>query len=252
MNLNYSHIRNGQTIVNIILTPHAIYQMNCPFCGHFIVQNLGNRKHQILYYNLVLNMQCQDIISWQGESTEMPRAYLEYLELNPQSGEGAYKLKFEGHFKQYIQPMVTFIKATIPGSDRTYDPNTYEWFFHEKYFDVMKTALEGSNFRVEQGVTKEQFEELRKQQEEYARQAGQSFSVQKHDTNEDLKSFIALLVGAGVKWKDDPANWSKDIAKKAYLRAIKYYHPDLNPGMIMMATQLNEVWSRLKEAYYIK
>lgn len=214
-------------------------------------------KYVNINYAITGRVSSKNTLDPPKESTEMAKATLEYIELNTNGNNnsgisGAYKLKLEGHFKRHIEPMVQFIKATIPGSDRTYDPNTYEWFFHEKYFDVMKTALQGSHFTVDISITKEVYEDFRRKQQEYAQQAGQTLSSQQHSTNDDLKIFIDLMANAGLKWQKDPSEWNREIAEKAYKRTIRFYHPDLHPEKAAEAATLNEVWLRLKQSYYIK
>lgn len=189
------------------------------------------------------------------EESEMPKVTLSYeaLQLSPEGEilEGAYRLKLEGNFKQHIEPVVKFIKTSVPSSDRTYDPTTFEWFYHEKYHDLMKLALSGSHFTVNYTVTKEQFVELKRKQDEFAKQAGQAFQTKQYDTNEDLAKFGILLTEAAIPTKDY-LDWTREQALKVYKLAIKFFHPDLHPERAAQASELNEVWARLKEGYYIK
>lgn len=186
---------------------------------------------------------------------EMPKAILSYEALQLDSEgiptEGAYKLKLEGNFKTHIEPIVKFIKATIPSSDRTYDPTTYEWAFHERFWPLMEQAFKGSHFQVQFTVRKEDFVELKRKQAEFAKQAGQSFQTKQYSTDEDINKFASLLLQASI-----PAtgylDWTKEEAMKIYKRAIRFFHPDLHPERASQASELNEVFSRLKESYYIK
>ena len=189
------------------------------------------------------------------ENNEMPKATLSYEALQLDSEgiptEGAYKLKLEGNFKTHIEPIVKFIKTAIPSSDRTYDPTTYEWAFHEKYYPLMEQAFKGSHFQVSFTVRKEDFVELKRKQAEFAKQAGQSFQTKQYSTDEDINKFASLLLQASI-----PAtgylDWTKEEAIKIYKRAIRFFHPDLHPERASQASELNEVFSRLKESYYIK
>lgn len=205
------------------------------------------------YYRLSFAHMLAD--DFDGE--EMPKATLSYeaLQIDTEGNviEGAYKLKLEGNFKSDIEPMVTFVKAAIPSSDRTYDPITREWFYHEKFHPTMEQALKGSRFALNYTVTKEQFVELKRKQDEFARQAGQTFQVKQYDTNEDLAKFGSLLRQSGVTSPiSEISTWAREQALKAYRFAIKFFHPDLHPERAEQASELNEVWSRLKEGYYIK
>lgn len=187
---------------------------------------------------------------------EMARAYLTYELLDEATGEGAYKLKLEDkpyNFKKTIKPFVDFIKSIIPSSDRTYDPNTFEWHYHEKYHDIIEKALKGAQFQVTYVVAKKDFEELRRKQKEFEQKAGQSFSSRTIPVEQDLKNFEKLLKNAGVLVLNGSLSALDKIGATAlWKRALRFYHPDLHPERAAEASQLNEVWSRLKEGYYIK
>lgn len=218
-------------------------------------------------YNFV-NFQNQYLGNWNtiDEVEEMPKAILSYEALQLDSEgiptEGAYKLKLEGNFKNHIEPIVKFIKAAIPSSDRTYDPASYEWAFHEKYYPLMENAFKGSHFQVSFTVRKEDFVELKRKQAEFAKQAGQSFATRQVPVEEDITKFFCLLEFSQYLWHSItgilPSNieilksWTRQEAEKAYKKAIRFYHPDLHPERAAQASELNEVWSRLKEGYYIK
>src|SRR5882757_7646033 len=214
--------------------------------NHFITCITGNFSYPYKKLNSIL-------VPFDGE--EMPKATLSYeaLQIDTEGNvtEGAYKLKLEGNFKSDIEPMVTFVKAAIPSSDRTYDPTTREWFYHEKFHPTMEQALKGSRFVLNYTVTKEQFVELKRKKDEFARQAGQTFQVKQYDTNEDLAKFGILLTEAAIPTKDY-VSWSREIATSFWKKALKFFHPDLHPERTEQASELNEVWSRLKEGYYIK
>jgi hypothetical protein len=194
----------------------------------------------------------------------MPKATLSYealaVDTEGNVTEGAYRLKLEGNFKQHIEPIVKFIKSSIPSSERTYDPTTYEWFYHEKWHPFMEQAFKGSHYTIVYGVTKEAFTELKRKQAEWAKQAGQAFQTKQYDTNEDLEKFQELLIDSAsnkdllieVPIYDVVKAWTRQQAEKAYKRAIRFYHPDLHPERAVQASELNEVFTRLKESYYIK
>jgi hypothetical protein len=195
------------------------------------------------------------LIPYNGD--EMPKATLSYEALTTDNDgiptEGAYKLKLEGNFKNHIEPIVKFIKASIPSSDRTYDPNTYEWAFHERYWPLMEQAFKGSHFQVQFTVRKEDFVELKRKQAEWAKQAGQNFQVKQYPVEADIMIFSNLIdkVGNGSNL-GTIRDWTRQEAEKAYKKAIRFFHPDLHPERASEASSLNEVWSRLKEGYYIK
>lgn len=209
-------------------------------------------------YNFV-NFQNQYLVNWTtiDEVEEMPKATLSYeaLALDNEGipTEGAYKLKLEGNFKTHIEPIVKFIKASIPSSDRTYDPTTYEWAFHERFWPLMEQAFKGSHFQVSFTVRKEDFVELKRKQAEFAKQAGQTFQTQQYPVDIDVETFGKLIAATSSNITNgEYKNWSREQAIAAYKKAIRFYHPDLHPERAAQASELNEIWSRLKDSYYIK
>lgn len=262
--------------------------MTCFDCGKTIngipyIRSIISIKGKITQYvcincfntairNHFANFANQYLGNWNkiDEVEEMPKATLSYEALQLDSEgiptEGAYKLKLEGNFKTHIEPIVKFIKASIPSSDRTYDPTTYEWAFHERFWPLMEQAFKGSHFQVQFTVRKEDFVELKRKQAEFAKQAGQTFQTHQYDTNKDINKFFELLTPVLLKI-DFPfvcggiptdfnltaiQNIDRSQAEKAYKKAIRFYHPDLHPERAAQASELNEIWSRLKESYYIK
>jgi hypothetical protein len=244
--------------------------MKCTDCGIQIIGRVYTRAIFSVYGKIVQNVcgSCYMSVSnrynfkfsgWKTFGEEMPKATLSYEALtSDQDGnvtEGAYRLKLEGNFKQHIEPIVIFIKASIPSSDRTYDPNTYEWFYHEKYHDLMKHALSGSRFTLSYTITKEQFTELKRKQDEWAKQAGQTFQTKNYDTDNDIIKFAAFLAEASegaFGSIEEVKNLSKETATNFWKKALRFFHPDLHPERAAQASELNEVWTRLKEGYYIK
>lgn len=242
----YEHIdRNGLSIFKVFLVDQSFVTFNCVYCGYMSVKNNSGRMTLLSGYPAT---SCKNV--WKLRNEEMARAYLTYVLLNEQSGEGAYKIKLEGHFKSQIKPFVDFIKSVIPSSDRTYDPTTYEWHYHEKYDDIIRKALKGTSFHITDVVTKEQYAELKRKQEEFAQ--ARPISTEMIPVEIDLKAFEALLLTAGVKWNNPPSEWNKEVASKAYKKAIIYYHPDLHPEREEQSYQLNSIWRRLQESYYLK
>lgn len=190
---------------------------------------------------------------------EVKKATLTFEQLDAVTGEGCYKLKLEGPFKQAIEPIVTFIKGLVPSSDRLYDPNSKEWTYSEKYDQFIRAALQAAGFHIDELISKQTFNEFKKKQEEAARAARQSYQQRIVPVGEDLQQFRDLLISAKLVSNDNgiPAmkvieNWNREEAKKAWKKAFVFYHPDVHPERASQASQLNEVWSRLKENYYTK
>lgn len=247
--------------------------MTCFDCGKTIngipyIRSIISIKGKITQYvcincfntairNHFANFANQYLGNWNkiDEVEEMPKATLSYEALQLDSEgiptEGAYKLKLEGNFKTHIEPIVKFIKASIPSSDRTYDPTTYEWAFHERFWPLMEQAFKGSHFQVQFTVRKEDFVELKRKQAEFAKQAGQSFQTKQYSIDEDINKFASLLSQASIS-ATGYLDWTRQEAEKIWKRALRFFHPDLHPERAAQASELNEVWSRLKESYYIK
>lgn len=242
-------------------------QVPCQFCGIIMNISVVGQLSNVSYtcgncFIARFQSKKRNSFSNQYEGVwEMPKATLSYeaLQLSPEGEilEGAYRLKLEGNLKQHIEPVVKFIKTSVPSSDRTYEPTTFEWFYHEKYHDLMKLALSGSHFTVNYTVTKEQFVELKRKQDEFAKQAGQAFQTKQYPVDDDINKFASLLSTAHVSngtifTKVALETWNKETATMFYKKAIKFFHPDLHPERAAQASELNEVFTRLKETYYLK
>lgn len=241
--------------------PSIPIRIICTSCGRVILPGETyhtwlNIPNGVLTSPISYDIFCSNCYDPNFSGDFMPKATLSYEALQLDSEgiptEGAYKLKLEGNFKQHIEPIVKFIKASIPSSDRTYDPTTYEWAFHEKFWPLMEQAFKGSHFQVSFTVRKEDFVELKRKQAEFAKQAGQTFQTRQYNTDEDLNLFGNLIAATNYHNGNGYKNWNREEATAAYKKAIRFYHPDLHPERAAQAAELNEVWSRLKESYYIK
>lgn len=230
--------------------------MQCFYCSKPATRTVTNASVS----QVILNV-CKHCFYWHGYSGDslMKKATFTFEQLDANTGEGCYKLKLEGPFKTHIEPMVQFIKGLVPSSDRLYDPNSREWTYSEKYDQFIRTAIQAAGFQIDELISKQKFQEFKKKQEEAARSAGQSLQSRQIPIGQDLQQFRDLLISALIVSQDNgiPAmkiieNWTKEEAISAYKKAIRFYHPDLHPERAEQASQLNEVWSRLKEAYYIK
>lgn len=267
MDFQWTHYdKNNKIIYQAIITTGNSVSFYCPICNSAItclnIQSGANFTYWFITRPPNFPKTCRDDIKYGSTvkiqtslfEDEMPTAKLTYELLDEQSGEGAYKLKLEGNFKHHIEPMVQFIKKFVPSADRTYDPTSFEWHYHERWQDIMLQAFKAGNWYVDYVISKEQYADLKRKQDEFARQAGQQFQTRQVPIEEDLQMFEKLLAPISNGDADflELKNWSREQAIRAWKRALRFYHPDLHPERASQASQLNEVWGRLKEGYYIK
>jgi hypothetical protein len=145
----------------------------------------------------------------------------------------AYKLQFtniRGHWSK-CEVVIQLIKQTIPSSQREYDPDTKTWFIGEPFIKGIKDTCD----------TIPDFDVI------YTEKPSEVFASRMHSHEDDYREFKHMLELAHVQWTDTT---DAKIAKKAYLRASMYLHPDRNPHMAAEMSTLNEVFSRLQGSYF--
>ena len=166
----------------------------------------------------------------------------------------AYRFAFK---KGFSQGVIDIIKKAIPANERdTSGPPKWEWFFSERWYELVKLALEGAGFKITI-ITKEEIDELRRKQAE-AQQHAWKPAVLSLDT--ELEKFRKLLFDANIihnNGRDSSEivrQWSLEEAKQAYKKATRYYHPDLHPERAESMSVLNSTWMVLsdKEKGYYK
>lgn len=145
----------------------------------------------------------------------------------------AYRLKFDNigpHFPK-IQLVISVIKQTIPSSQYEYDGETKTWYIGERYIrgivDICNTI---PDFDVV-----------------YTEKPSELPTSKMYNKDEDYAEFKRMLSFAHVPWEES-TNFK--IAKRAYLKAAMYLHPDIRPDMATEMTTLNTVWDRLKTSYF--
>jgi hypothetical protein len=149
---------------------------------------------------------------------------------------GGYSLKFdidrydrEGWNK--LKLVTGALKATIPASDRDYDPTSYTWFFHEKHFKTVRIL-------VENGCGTSNVFVMEKPEEQTATAVFVALDV-------DVTKFLNYV---GAAAEDEIKDFDK--AKKFYRKAALKFHPDRNPNGAADMSALNEVWNRLQKDYW--
>jgi DnaJ-like protein len=158
--------------------------------------------------------------------------------------------------KGFNKSVIDIIKAGIPTNERTTTgPPERKWYFAEKYFNLVKLALDGAGFTIKI-ITKEDIEKLRQEQAKHQEEAKQYYMKPAGvSIDEELQKFYKLIVPpeiCPIINFEQIKNWTKTEAVKAYRRAAMFYHPDRNPNAAKQMSELNSTWAVLKDAYYIK
>jgi hypothetical protein len=145
----------------------------------------------------------------------------------------AYRLKFDNIGKHWakIQPIVDLIKASISSAEREYDPDTKTWFIAENRIKPIKEFCE----------LIPEFEVI------FVAKPDEIRATRFHSTEADLAEFKRLVSFAHISFTD-----TTDLSEaiKTYRKAAMHLHPDRHPDMASEMSALNEVWSRLKGAYF--
>jgi hypothetical protein len=137
----------------------------------------------------------------------------------------AYQLTMKGEFSK-IEKAVSFMKASIPHSDRNWDPTTKTWTFIEKYLDgVTKFCVIVFGAQEVAVLARDKVE-------------GQAKAI---TTN----GYSALDSAMLVFMKLLPY----EAAQRAYKMAAMNLHPDRGGDMESM-TRLNQAWSKLEKELY--
>lgn len=142
----------------------------------------------------------------------------------------SYDLKFE--LKSHaawtaIEGVIAIIKATIPVSDRAYDPGSKTWSIGEKYWPALKLLLEHSTFDID--------ESKKLTQEDFFYEA----PTPAKPTMASLAGSLALLLGCTMDDLKDSNNLKRIYRKKAL-----ELHPDRNNGDGTRMSELNSIWSQ--------
>jgi DnaJ domain len=142
----------------------------------------------------------------------------------------SYDIKFEykGNTAwDAVTGVVAVIKATIPVSDRAYDPNTRIWSVAEKYWPSLKELLQHSTFQID--------ESKKLKLEDFFYEA----PAPAVPTRDSLGNSICKLLGVTSDVLSDSA-----ALKKAYRKKALELHPDRNNGDGSKMSELNSIWSQ--------
>lgn len=150
----------------------------------------------------------------------------------------AYKCTFPIFFKnKQHKGFLEILKKSIPSSERDYNPTTHEWFIQEKWLDIV-VQLTTLVFGEPYVARKEEWNNFQ-------------YSSTVIPTHTDLKKFDSILRDAAIITNGtDVAKLERNDAVKLYRKAALILHPDKNPANAAIMSQLNEVFTRLKQTYY--
>jgi hypothetical protein len=142
-----------------------------------------------------------------------------------------YVVKFDkiGAHWDKVQSTINFIKATIPSSQREYDPDTKTWYIGESAYKNLLDVLNAiPQFEVS-----------------FLEKPAQVTAQRFHSKEDDFTRWKQILSMSHIQVPMDKVP-SFQEAVKLYRRAAMYLHPDRNPSMASEMSELNEVWNRLK------
>lgn len=126
-----------------------------------------------------------------------------------------------------VPSFINLLKATIPASQRTYDPQTKIWCFSEEWGPKIAVAATGF---FEQNQIKFTSKEVVQRKNKSNIPAGTD--VNKLPMTDVIAGFIKLL--------------SKNALKSAYRTAAMELHPDRQGGDQSKMAQLNTLWTRIE------
>jgi hypothetical protein len=204
--------------------PFTYSDQCCTFCG----AQLGDERK--IFADLYAR---NDIMAWTDSQGRWNASVT--LSWNPQLG--AYNLKFNAFV---TKELIDILKLAIPSSDRSYEPKTKTWTFTESHYDFVLHLME-SKYKTVITYSKEKIEE------EYKKFQNTAAPV---DPKTQLGIFVKLVNAAGIAIgmeEKDPK-----VARKAYLRAAMFYHPDRNPERSKDMSSLNEAWTNLQEYFGLR
>lgn len=149
-----------------------------------------------------------------------------------------YIFSMKPFIKQKCEPIILWIKGTVPVSQREYDPQTYSWFIGEKFALQLKDVIEtfGSDYNIN-----------------FVEKPEAAPTAAFHSKEDDFVRLKDIFELAGIitseQKKEFTTEFSEDGCKKFYFKAAMKLHPDYNKSeaSAKLMAEMTEIWARLKQ-----
>lgn len=154
-----------------------------------------------------------------------------------------HSIPSKGWWKQEVQPALDFMKALVPATLRSYNPNTFLWEIAFEYWNACKTAFENAfKFTCIEGSIKaaqsahDPFKGVNVPKD-YAEQFHYNTApVRTTETAESIASKLSEYLGVTIKAQE------LSELKKLYRAKARELHPDMGGDAAKMS-ELNRLWT---------
>ena len=229
--------------------PNFIPKMNlkCPFCRELLVQ------HYNLFFDAYLDsFQCRfdfgnackmsfnnSVLSLdQLKKLEVEGIELKEIKYTPLFNHTIVRFKFttiarRGWFVDNVQPMLFLVKGMVPGTERTYNPATFEWELSGQYWAPLSLTFKSLGWTLKL-VSEFEAVNVKIPGVEVPKDYAESFHydnavVIAKESAESIHSQIVVILGV-------------NFTKSEYRAYARLNHPDLGGDANKMA-ELNRLWS---------
>lgn len=153
------------------------------------------------------------------------------------------ELKFQttprkGAWKENIQPIIEILKATIPSSNRAYDPSSHKWEIAIEYWEPYRALIKqlGGIFQEEQEVKSAEIPNIHVPEDYAANFFHEQAPLQEVETKESLVAKLSQYLGVTI------AAQELSELKTLYRQKARQLHPDLGGDAAKMS-ELNRLWT---------
>lgn len=197
--------------------------------------------------------------SYTRNSVQSAELWWEPTPSDANPNDGVYRIKMP-----YTPQLIDFLKKYIPADKRDWDPDLKIWSFNEEYFPAFKFMFEKmypyGRIRDKADVEAELLEQRQREAQwaaEAARNA-QHAPVTKRGALplvvaiQSFRDLTGLPAVVGLPPQPTELEATYKVTRKAYLSAVRKYHPDVVGGDAVKAAQLNVVWSQIEKEVFNK